>query len=118
MASHSFESWQILRNITGFEDIAAWASFHHEEPDGDGYPFGIGGAGLPWEARILRVADVFQAMIQDRPYRPSVAPRAVCDHLARLAREGHVDPAAFALLEANLDAAAALAQPGAVAPPR
>jgi HD-GYP domain-containing protein (c-di-GMP phosphodiesterase class II) len=118
MASHSFGSWQILRNIVGLEDIAAWASFHHEEPGGGGYPFGIGGTELPWEARILRVADVFQAMIQDRPYRPPVAPHAVRDHIAQLAREGRVDPAAFALLEANLDAAAALAQPGAVAPQR
>jgi len=118
MASHSFGSWQILRNIVGLEDIAAWASFHHEEPEGGGYPFGIAGAELPWEARILRVADVFQAMIQDRPYRPPVAPHAVRDHLAQLAREGRVDPAAFALLAANLDAAAALAQPGAVAPRR
>ena len=91
MASHRFDSWQILRNIVGLEDIAAWASFHHEEPEGGGYPFGIARAALPWEARILRVADVFQAMIQDRPYRPPVAPRAVRDHLAQLAREGRVD---------------------------
>jgi len=118
MASHSFESWQILRNIAGFEDIAAWASFHHEEPEGGGYPFGIAGAALPWEARILRVADVFQAMIQDRPYRPPVAPRVVCDHLAQLARDGRVDPAALALLECNLDAAAALAQSATTAPDR
>lgn len=118
MASHSFESWQILRNIVGFEDIAAWASFHHEEPEGAGYPFGIHGSELPWEARILRVADVFQAMIQDRPYRPPMAPHVVCDYIATLARQGHVDAAAFALLAANLDQAAALAQVGAKAPGR
>jgi HD-GYP domain-containing protein (c-di-GMP phosphodiesterase class II) len=116
MASHSFESWQILRNIVGFEDIATWASFHHEEPDGAGYPFGIRGAELPWEARILRVADVFQAMIQDRPYRPPVAPRVVCDHIATLAQQGKVDPAALALLADNLDQAAALARTHADAP--
>lgn len=67
--THSFETFQILRHIKGFEEITAWAAYHHEEPDGTGYPFHVKGRDLPLEARILRVADIFQAMVQDRPYR-------------------------------------------------
>ena len=37
--THSFETYQILSSIQGFEDIACWAAYHHEEPDGSGYPF-------------------------------------------------------------------------------
>ena len=37
--THSYETFQILRNIRGFEEITRWAAYHHEEPDGSGYPF-------------------------------------------------------------------------------
>jgi putative nucleotidyltransferase with HDIG domain len=40
--AHSFETYQILRHIHGFEEIACWAAYHHEEPDGHGYPFHLG----------------------------------------------------------------------------
>jgi putative nucleotidyltransferase with HDIG domain len=69
MNSHSFETMQILRKIRGFDEITAWAANHHEAPGGSGYPQGLDGSQLPLEARILRVADIFQAMVQDRPYR-------------------------------------------------
>ena len=69
ISAHSFETFQVLRHIKGFEEITAWAAYHHEEPDGTGYPFHVNGRDLPLEARILRVADIFQAMVQDRPYR-------------------------------------------------
>lgn len=62
MNTHSFETYQILRKIDGFADIALWAAYHHEEPGGLGYPFHIPEEGLSLEARILRVADIFQAM--------------------------------------------------------
>ncbi|WP_230369877.1 HD-GYP domain-containing protein [Paludibacterium denitrificans] len=58
--THSFETFQILRNIKGFEEIAPWAAYHHEEPGGTGYPFHLHGETLPLEARILRVSDIFQ----------------------------------------------------------
>ena len=67
--THSFETYQILRHIDGFEAIALWASYHHEEPNGCGYPFHLTAEAMPLEAKILRVADIFQAMVQNRPYR-------------------------------------------------
>ena len=73
--THSFETYQILRHIEGFEEIACWAAYHHEEPDGEGYPFHLPASAMALEARILRVADIFQAMVQDRPYRRGLPAR-------------------------------------------
>jgi diguanylate cyclase (GGDEF)-like protein len=53
----------------GLADIAVWVRAHHERPDGLGYPFGLSAAEIPLEARILAVADAYEAMIAERPYR-------------------------------------------------
>jgi diguanylate cyclase (GGDEF)-like protein len=67
----------------GMGDIAAWVRAHHERLDGDGYPKGIGGQQIPLEARILAVADAYEAMIADRPYRDGMPAGAACDELVR-----------------------------------
>ncbi|MBV9805405.1 MAG: diguanylate cyclase [Solirubrobacterales bacterium] len=62
----------------GLRDIAGWVRAHHERVDGHGYPKGLAGQDIPLEARILSVADAYEAMIADRPYRagmPSVTAR-------------------------------------------
>ena len=91
MNTHSFETFQILRQIRGFDEIAPWAAYHHEEPDGSGYPFHLTSAEMPTEARILRVADVFQAMAQDRPYRTGMSAIAIKDFLHDMVRQGRLD---------------------------
>lgn len=103
MRIHSFETLQILRHIQGFEDISAWAAHHHEEPGGGGYPFGLDAAKLPLEARILRVADIFQAMVQDRPYRAGLDRAGVQQFMQTLADEGRIDGHICAVLVAHLD---------------
>jgi putative nucleotidyltransferase with HDIG domain len=50
-------------------DIAGWVLAHHERIDGAGYPRGLAGGDIPAEARILAVADAYEAMTADRPYR-------------------------------------------------
>jgi diguanylate cyclase (GGDEF)-like protein/putative nucleotidyltransferase with HDIG domain len=55
-----------------FDDLRAWILAHHERPDGAGYPFGLSGDDIPLEARILAVADAYEAMTADRVYRPSL----------------------------------------------
>jgi putative nucleotidyltransferase with HDIG domain len=105
MNTHSFETYQILRQIPGFEDIARWAAWHHEEPDGNGYPFHLAGSTLPIEARILRVADIFQAMVQDRPYRAGLSPAAVGEFMQEMVRQGRVEAPIVELVMANVDAA-------------
>ncbi len=69
----------------GLEDIAAWVRAHHERVDGRGYPKGIAGGEIPIEARILAVADAYEAMVADRPYRAGIAPAEAREELIRCA---------------------------------
>jgi len=110
MNAHSFETREILKNIKGFEDIGLWAASHHEEPGGGGYPYGIDAAQLPLEAKILRVADIFQAMVQDRPYRAGLSCEAADQFMAELQSSGRIDPQIGDVLHANLDSLLVAAQ--------
>ena len=110
MNAHSFETYQILHQIPGFDEIAHWAAYHHEEPDGNGYPFHLTAAQMPLEARILRVADIFQAMAQDRPYRAGLPAAEVLDFVRELARQGRVDGRVVAAAAADLPGAMAAAR--------
>jgi putative nucleotidyltransferase with HDIG domain len=62
-----------LLDEAGLDDIAAWVRMHHERPDGRGYPSGLSAGELPLEARILSVADAFEAMTADRPHRAAMS---------------------------------------------
>ncbi len=57
-------------------DVRAWVAAHHERPDGGGYPLGLAGDAIPLEARILAVADAWEALTHDRPYRPALDEQA------------------------------------------
>ncbi len=111
MASHAYETYRILAQIPGFEDISRWAAYHHEIPDGEGYPFHLEAAELSQECRLLRGADIFQALAQDRPYRARLPAAAILEHLRKLRDGGKLDRAIFATFEANLPYLYALAQP-------
>ncbi|MBB1074151.1 HD domain-containing protein [Rhodoferax sp. 4810] len=111
MNAHSFQTMQILRNIQGFEDIRLWAASHHEAPGGLGYPYGLEGADLPLEARILRVADIFQAMVQDRPYRKGLSAQAASVFMADLMLRGSIDAQIGQVLQDHLDDMFAAARP-------
>ncbi|HET9720243.1 MAG TPA: diguanylate cyclase [Solirubrobacteraceae bacterium] len=84
MRRHPEVGARILEHA-GMYDIAAWIRAHHERPDGRGYPRGIHGESIPLEARILAVADAFEAMIADRSYRPGTAPELARAELRRKA---------------------------------
>jgi diguanylate cyclase (GGDEF)-like protein/putative nucleotidyltransferase with HDIG domain len=64
-----------------FEDLRGWVLAHHERPDGKGYPHGLIGDEIPLEARILAVADAYEAMTSDRPYRASLEDDAAAEEL-------------------------------------
>ncbi len=68
MTRHPEIGARILEHA-GLRDIAAWVLAHHERLDGRGYPGGLAADEIPLEARILAVADAYEAMIADRPYR-------------------------------------------------
>jgi putative nucleotidyltransferase with HDIG domain len=66
---HPFYTWEILSRVPAFRDFAWPAALHHERLDGSGYPWHLGGNRLDLIARILGVADVFEALTANRPYR-------------------------------------------------
>ncbi|MDQ5807862.1 MAG: diguanylate cyclase [Actinomycetota bacterium] len=84
------------------DDLSAWVLAHHERPDGRGYPSGLVGDQIPLEARILAVADSFEAMTSDRVYRAGMP---VADAVAELERcagaqfDEHVVDAFVAVLD-------------------
>jgi HD-GYP domain-containing protein (c-di-GMP phosphodiesterase class II) len=92
MLGHSFESYQILHHVKGFEDIARWGAYHHETLTGDGYPFHLDENDLDTPARIIAIADIFQAMTQERPYRPAKEPEVIINALQTRATQHKVDP--------------------------
>jgi diguanylate cyclase (GGDEF)-like protein len=68
---------------TEYDDIRAWILFHHERPDGTGYPEGRGESEVPLESSIIAVADAYEAMTSDRPYRRALAREDAGDELRR-----------------------------------
>jgi HD-GYP domain-containing protein (c-di-GMP phosphodiesterase class II) len=60
-----------MLETTDFDDIRLWVLEHHQRPDGRGYPRGVEWAEVPLEARIIAVADAYEAMTAERPYRPA-----------------------------------------------
>jgi diguanylate cyclase (GGDEF)-like protein len=80
------EEWQQMRKHpeigasmldgVNLPQIAEWVHDHHERPDGKGYPRGLSGDEVPLEARIVAVADAYEAMTHDRVYRPALGPGA------------------------------------------
>ena len=100
---HSYDTFNILKKIGGFEDIALWASQHHERIDGTGYPGHLGAESISLEARIISVADVFQALAQKRPYREPLSPNAIMQILSKMADEGALDRKIVACVQQHLD---------------
>ena len=79
----------LLEDLEGLEDAATLVLHHQERFDGrrdgsyPGYPTGLAGADIPLGARILAVADAYDAMVSDRPYRPGLTPTAAAEELRR-----------------------------------
>jgi len=84
----------------GLEDIRAWVLSHHERPDGKGYPAGLREGEIPLEAKILAVADAYEAMTADRPYRSALGDPFARTELLRCAGSQFDDRVVSALLAA------------------
>ena len=69
MQEHATKSYYILKNLSGFDKIAEIVFQHHERLDGSGYPRGLSGNQILPEARIISVADTYNALVSDRLYR-------------------------------------------------
>jgi energy-coupling factor transport system substrate-specific component len=67
--THTYRGFEILKRVKTQKNIAEGAYYHHERFDGKGYPTKLNGDKIPWIARIISVADAFDAMNSTRPYR-------------------------------------------------
>ncbi len=81
--THSARGAELLSQISHFHDIIPWVRAHHERYDGTGYPDGLSGESIPFEARIIAIADAFDAMTSDRRYRRGMSSEAASEELLR-----------------------------------
>ncbi|MFW5856348.1 MAG: PAS domain-containing protein [Planctomycetota bacterium] len=91
MKTHATLGWQILEGRPTLEMAAEIAKSHHERWDGTGYPEGLAGESIPFSARIAAIADVYDALRSDRPYKQAWTH----ERAAEVIREGagtHFDP--------------------------
>jgi hypothetical protein len=92
----------ILRRAGQFKRELLGVLYHHERMDGSGYPHGLVGDAIPIEARVVAVADTYDVLISDRPYRKACAADEARRVVAREAG-GHLDPRVVAALMKTLD---------------
>jgi HD-GYP domain-containing protein (c-di-GMP phosphodiesterase class II) len=84
MRRHPLEGFRIVEGLV-HDTIANIVVAHHERFDGSGYPFGLKGTEIPYLARILLVADAYDAMTSDRPYQPALTSDMALTELHRCA---------------------------------
>ncbi len=94
---HPILSEKILKPIIKDEDVLAMVKHHHERYNGHGYPEGIAGEDIPFGARLLAVADAYDAMTSNRPYRPAMTPEKARSQLLA-GRGSQFDPEAVDIL--------------------
>ena len=97
--SHTTIGAKILSEASALEGAAAVAEFHHERYDGKGYPKGLKGEEIPFHARIVTIADSYDAMSSDRVYRKGLKPSVIKNELIK-GRGTQFDPA---LLDAFME---------------
>jgi putative nucleotidyltransferase with HDIG domain len=91
MHRHSYDTFRILQRVFEDSKIPIWAGLHHETLCGDGYPFKTKNKELDLECRIIAVADIFQALAQERPYRHIMSLDFIIDDLQSRVATGHLD---------------------------
>jgi len=101
MQRHSEIGERILANVDTYAEIAAIVRHHHERVDGQGYPDGLWEPQIPLLSRIVAVADAYNAMTSDRPYRDAMPSRVARLRLAQ-AVETQFDTSVVAAFEAIL----------------
>jgi len=92
MRKHPEAGYRIVKRIGFLKDAAEIVYAHHEHYDGEGYPRGLKGEGIPLGARMFMVADVYDAMTSDRPYHSAISYEEATAEIKRLSGS-HFDPA-------------------------
>lgn len=91
ITNHAIGTWELLHRIGGMEDITRWAALHHEKLDGSGYPFGLKAEQLGKNERLMACIDVYQALVEERPYKPGLLHADAMRILRRMADAGQLD---------------------------
>ena len=81
LCEHPVLGEQALAAVPEFKEMASWIRWHHERPDGRGYPDKLRGPWIPVEARILAISQAYAAMVLDQPRRPGISPAEARKHL-------------------------------------
>jgi len=102
MKAHVYYTYKIISRLELERNILEWASFHHETLDGKGYPFKLRAKELPLGSRIMAVADIFTALMEDRPYKKGLSLREAVRVLDSLADASKLDKRIVRLLKDNL----------------
>lgn len=100
MAEHPVKSAQIIAGLKGLQQARQYVLHHHEYIDGSGYPDGLSGETIPLGARVILVADAYDAMTTDRPYRKAIGHRAAIDELRKKSGQQFDTEAVNALISA------------------
>jgi putative two-component system response regulator len=94
MRTHTTQGEEICRHVNSLAPVLPIIRHHHERWDGSGYPDGLSGDRIPLLARVLQVADIYDALTNPRPYRTACTParalQIVCDEGARGWRDPEV----------------------------
>lgn len=97
MRRHAVHTEEILSQISAFDELARVSAAHHERLDGGGYPRGLSGDAIALETRIITVADIFDALSAERPYRSAMPTEKALDIMARMVGTA-LDPLCFEAL--------------------
>jgi putative two-component system response regulator len=92
MRSHSTRGEEICRHLKTMRDVLPIIRHHHEKWDGSGYPDGLVGDQIPLLARVLQVADIYDALTSPRPYKPAFNPREALRTIQQETDRGWRDP--------------------------
>jgi len=99
MKTHTTKGANILREVKQLKEMLPGIELHHEALDGRGYPYGLQGDQIPLLARVIAVADTFDALTTNRPYQRAYEPKEALRIIHSLAGK-RLDPAAVAALNA------------------
>jgi len=85
LKKHPESGWRILMSVNEFSEVAGYVLDHHERWDGSGYPNGLKGEEISLEARMIALADAYDAMTTDRPYRMGLEPSQAIQEIQKFA---------------------------------
>jgi putative nucleotidyltransferase with HDIG domain len=95
---HPIVGAKMIEHISRMGEVAQWICHHHEKYDGTGYPAGLAQEEIPMPSKIIAVADYYDALTSDRPYRKTLSKKEALDIMRRLIGI-QFDPAVFEYFE-------------------